>query len=148
MRHFLEPPIQGVVLQCYGAGNMPSNRQDILEALQVNINPQNFPSRLPSLLQAATSAGVLVVSCTQCSNGAVSGIYETGAALIDAGVIPGSDITPEAALTKLSWVKPKPKIFSRFKNYLMVNGVVIIECRFSHAATGTRLPGGAPWSGA
>ena len=75
--------------------------------------PPEFPSRLPSLLQAATSAGVLVVSCTQCSNGAVSGIYETGAALIDAGVIPGSDITPEAALTKLSWVKPKPKNLSR-----------------------------------
>jgi hypothetical protein len=24
---------QGVVLQCYGAGNMPSNRQDIIDAL-------------------------------------------------------------------------------------------------------------------
>ena len=26
VRHFLAPPIRGVVLQCYGAGNMPSNR--------------------------------------------------------------------------------------------------------------------------
>jgi hypothetical protein len=25
--------VQGVVLQCYGAGNMPSNRQDIIDAL-------------------------------------------------------------------------------------------------------------------
>ena len=102
------------MLQCYGAGNMPSNRQDILAALQVNTNHPNFPSSLPSLLQAATSAGVLVVSCTQCSNGAVSGIYETGAALIDAGVIPGSDITPEAALTKLSWVTLKLLLFISF----------------------------------
>jgi len=90
VKHFLEPPIKGVVLQCYGAGNMPSNRSDIIEAIA-----------------EATKKGVLVVSCTQCSHGAVSGEYETGKALMDAGVIPGSDITPEAALAKLSYVLAK-----------------------------------------
>ena len=40
-------------------------------------------------LREATSNGAIIVSCTQCSHGAVSGIYETGKALIDAGVIPG-----------------------------------------------------------
>jgi lysophospholipase len=32
--HFLEPPIEGVVLQCYGAGNLPNNRIDILDILK------------------------------------------------------------------------------------------------------------------
>ena len=43
-------------------------------------------------LREATSNGAIIVSCTQCSHGAVSGIYETGKALIDAGVIPGGVI--------------------------------------------------------
>ena len=47
-KHFLAPPIKGVVLQCYGAGNMPSNREDIIQALR-----------------DATEAGVIIVSCTQ-----------------------------------------------------------------------------------
>ena len=27
LRHQMSPPVQGVVLQCYGAGNVPTNRQ-------------------------------------------------------------------------------------------------------------------------
>ncbi|KAL3220538.1 hypothetical protein MRX96_029815 [Rhipicephalus microplus] len=51
---FLKPPIEGVVLQTYGAGNAPTARKDIMEALR-----------------SATKRGVLILNCSQCQHGAV-----------------------------------------------------------------------------
>ena len=107
VRHFLEPPIQGVVLQCYGAGNLPNNRSDILE-----------------LLKNAVDRGVLIVTVTQCSHGSVSGLYETGKALLDIGIVPGSDITPEAALSKLAYILSKPELSKDEKRRLMETNLV------------------------
>ena len=87
IKHFLKPPIEGVVLQCYGAGNVPSNRKDILDAIT-----------------EGTRRGVIVLCVTQCAHGGVGEVYETGKALLDAGAIPCSDLTPEAALAKLAHV--------------------------------------------
>ena len=87
VHQFLQPPMQGIVLQSYGAGNGPSSRKDLL-----------------AVLKAAVDRGVIVINTTQCPLGGVSCSYETGAALSDVGIIPGSDMTPEAALTKLSYV--------------------------------------------
>ena len=58
---FLQPPIEGVVLQAYGAGNVPANRTDLIAAFK-----------------EAASRGVIIVTCTQCARGTVSNLYQTG----------------------------------------------------------------------
>jgi lysophospholipase len=87
LRNFLRPPMQGLVIETYGAGNAPDNRPDFLTALR-----------------EATDAGLVIVNVTQCHRGAVTDDYAAGRALRDAGVIPCADMTPEAALTKLAWL--------------------------------------------
>ena len=106
MVHFFKAPIEGVVLQCYGAGNFPNNRLDLM-----------------AILKEATDRGVLVLSVTQCITGTVSGIYATGKALLDIGIIPGNDMTPEAALTKLTYVLAKEDLSLNEKKALLETNI-------------------------
>ncbi len=85
--NFLRPPMRGLVLETYGAGNAPDRRLDLLAALR-----------------EATDRGVVIVNCTQCQRGRVREAYAAGAALAAAGVVGGADMTAEAALTKLSFL--------------------------------------------
>ena len=61
MRQFLQPPIQGVVLQTYGAGNGPAKRKDLL-----------------ALFKEASDNGVLILNITQCMRGHVTSAYAAG----------------------------------------------------------------------
>ncbi len=87
LANVLAPPLEGLVLETYGSGNVPDRDRDLLDALE-----------------AATARGVVVVNVTQCQRGAVTDAYAAGRVLRDIGVIPGADMTPEAALTKLAWL--------------------------------------------
>jgi lysophospholipase len=73
LRTFFTPPIRGVVLETFGAGNAPQ-RKDIME-----------------VIQAACARGVVVVAISQCTKGSVSDAYETGRSLLATGVIPGTE---------------------------------------------------------
>ncbi|XP_074852507.1 60 kDa lysophospholipase [Carettochelys insculpta] len=90
VRAFLQSPMEGIVLETYGTGNAPNNREDLLEELR-----------------KATKRNVVILNCTQCLRGSVAAIYATGQTLTDVGAIPGGDMTPEAALAKLSYILSK-----------------------------------------
>ncbi|KGL73377.1 60 kDa lysophospholipase, partial [Tinamus guttatus] len=90
VKAFLQPPIEGIVLETYGSGNAPNNRADLLQELK-----------------KATEREVVILNCTQCLRGSVTTVYATGQTLADVGIIPGGDMTPEAALAKLSYTLSK-----------------------------------------
>ncbi len=75
----------GVVLETFGAGNIPGGGNELLP-----------------ILQNAFRAGAVVTVCSQCPAGTVSlGAYESSTALKKAGAVSGKDMTTEAAVTKL-----------------------------------------------
>ena len=77
---FCMAPIRGVVLETFGAGNAPQH-EDVRNALK-----------------CACDRGVVVVAITQCAKGSVSDAYEAGRTLLEVGVVPGSDMTPEVCV--------------------------------------------------
>lgn len=79
--------LRGIVLETYGAGNTPSDEWLLDE------------------LHQASKRGIVIFNVSQCDGGRVlQGHYQTSSKLKSIGISSGSDITTEAAITKLMFL--------------------------------------------
>ncbi|MDB6082201.1 MAG: L-asparaginase, type [Gammaproteobacteria bacterium] len=79
----------GLVLEMYGAGTGPASDGTIMRAVATLVEK-----------------GIPMVGVSQCFHGGVRPeIYEAGRAFADAGVIDGRDLTAEAAVAKLAYLR-------------------------------------------
>lgn len=83
--------LKGLVLEAFGAGNVPQ-----------------YDEALIPVLKKAADNGTVIAVCTQCLRGrAVLGTYEVSSGLKAAGAVNGSDLSAEAAVTKLYYLFSK-----------------------------------------
>ncbi len=80
-------PLDALVLRSYGSGNAPVTSTPLLD-----------------LLTEARAGGTLVVNLSACLHGTVDRTYATAGPLVQAGVLPGRDLTLECAAAKLDWI--------------------------------------------
>jgi len=100
--YILEQPIEGLILETYGAGNAQNNNPKFLK-----------------LLENAGKKGIIIVNCSQCHRGKVEmNQYATGIALKRAGLISGHDMTTEAAHCKLLY------LLSRYQNIQQIKALM------------------------
>lgn len=88
------PGLRGAVVMAFGSGNIPTK-----------------PEFLDIFRKAREEKGVILVDVSQCRRGPVElGIYETSAALLEAGFVAASDLGYEAAICKLMVLLGDPDV--------------------------------------
>ena len=78
------PGLKGVILETYGTGNAPDQSWFVEE------------------IRKACENDIIILNISQCESGSVvAGKYASSFSLYEAGVIPGYDMTSEAAVAKM-----------------------------------------------
>lgn len=96
--------IKAIILETFGAGNASTEPWFIQE------------------LKQAIDRGIVILNITQCAEGSViQGKYETSSQLKKIGVIGGSDLTFESAVTKLMFLLGQKLSSSQLKKSLQSN---------------------------
>ncbi|MCY3414274.1 MAG: asparaginase [Candidatus Heimdallarchaeota archaeon] len=95
---------EGLVLDAYGAGNVPILENSLLDPIKSLTNKQ-----------------IPVVITSQCVFGTTELLYETGILANKAGAIQGFDMIAEVALIKLMWVMGKTTDFAKIRNMMQRN---------------------------
>lgn len=90
-KSLLSQPLKGIVIETFGAGNIPQDGKELLP-----------------MIQRAFEQGTIVTVTSQCVHGTVSlGTYEASSGLKQAGAVSGYDITTEACVAKLYYLFSK-----------------------------------------
>lgn len=96
--------IKAIILETFGAGNATTQDWFIKE------------------LETAIAKGIIILNITQCSEGRViQGMYETSSLLKKLGVVGGSDLTFESAVTKLMFLLGQKLKNNEIKKMLQTN---------------------------
>lgn len=96
--------VKAIVIESFGSGNVPSNEE------------------FKNLIRSYLNSGGLILNITQCNTGkVVQGKYETSEFFEQIGVIGGSDLTTESALTKLMFLVGKYSDNEKIKQELIRN---------------------------
>ncbi|MHA2253030.1 MAG: asparaginase [Candidatus Kariarchaeaceae archaeon] len=97
---------EGLVLEGFGAGNVPIMQNSLLPAIR-ELTENNVP----------------VVITSQCVFGSTELLYETGKLASDAGAIQGLDLVSEVALIKLMQVLSRTKDLVEIEKFMQTNYV-------------------------
>lgn len=105
LNFILHQPIEGLILETYGAGNAQNNNPHFLH-----------------MLKQAANRGIILINTTQCQQGYVEmNQYATGYTLKQAGLISGHDMTPEATHCKLLYLLNKDLSTAMIKKMMEQN---------------------------